>query len=133
MEKRVSGGTAATVARKAAPRLVLAGSVGGWAAKFRELGWDVTSVPHGDDVRKVAQKLKPTAVVLPVDHGDETGLLICAKLVRAVPMCRVVIVGPAEEELERFALFAGAASYVDADGPFEDLTRAITGQSVWED
>ncbi len=136
MTKNRSNGTAVRTPadRSKAPRVVLA-TAGArtpeWDRVFRRLGWEVAAA-DGDATRRVAHRLRATAVVLPVEPGTESGLLTCAKLVRELPMCRVVLVGPANEELERFALFAGAAAYVVEGAPGDDLVRAVTGQNVWE-
>lgn len=135
-----SNGTACTLrctpdVRAKAPRVVFA-TAGGrtpeWESVFRRLGWDVSVTTADEDVRRAAHRVRATAVVLPVEPGTESGLLTCAKLVRELPLCRVVLVGPADEELERFALFAGAAGYVVEGAPGDELIRAVTGQSVWE-
>lgn len=117
-----------------APRVVFAtagGQTPEWDRVFRRLGWEV-AVAEGDETRRIAHRVRATAVVLPVEPGTESGLLTCAKLVRELPMCRIVLVGPENEELERFALFAGAAAYVVEGAPGEELVRAVTGQNVWE-
>jgi DNA-binding NarL/FixJ family response regulator len=134
-KNRSNGTTVRTPAdRSKAPRVVLA-TAGAhtpeWERVFRRLGWEVAAA-EGEDPRRVAHRLRATAVVLPVEPGTESGLLTCAKLVRELPMCRVVLVGPENEELERFALFAGAAAYVVEGAPGDDLVRAVTGQNVWE-
>ena len=136
MTKNRSNGTAVRTPadRSKAPRVVLA-TAGArtpeWDRVFRRLGWEV-AVADGEESRRIAHRLRATAVVLPVEPGTESGLLTCAKLVRELPMCRVVLVGPENEELERFALFAGAAAYVVEGAPGDDLVRAVTGQNVWE-
>ncbi len=120
--------------RSKAPRVVFAtagSATPEWDGVFRRLGWGVTAVA-GDEARATALRIRPTAVVLPVQPGTESGLLTCAKLVRDLPMCRVVLVGPADEEFERFALFAGASAYVVEGAPGDELIRAVTGQNVWE-
>ena len=97
-----------------APKIVLGrlGSLNeGLEAHFRNLGWRVGSASEGDTVRTMAHRCKAAVVVLPVAPLAESGFLTCAKLVLSMPKTRIYLVGPDDEELERFALFAGAAGY----------------------
>lgn len=79
---------------------------------FKQLGWRVRAAADADEARMFASKCRAAVVVLPVSQFAESGFLTCAKLVAAMPKTRVWLVGPADEELERFALFAGAAGYL---------------------
>ena len=56
----------------------------------------------------MAHRCKAAVVVLPVAPLAESGFLTCAKLVLSMPKTRIYLIGPDDEELERFALFAGA-------------------------
>jgi DNA-binding response OmpR family regulator len=117
--------------RKKAPRLVLGVTGPGGPAEaafaLHKLGWEITTAATGADARRLACKSRSAAVILPVDGVDESGLLTCAKLARANSKVRVVLVGPDDEEMERFALFAGAMAYVPVGSPVEMLVRAVTG------
>ena len=119
--------------RKKMPKLVIGLIRGelarGLEAHFKALGWRVCSADGGDELRTKAQGSRAAAVVLPVSAFDsESGFLTCAKLVKAMPRTRVVLVGPAAEVHERFALFAGAAGYVADTTTPADLAELITGK-----
>ncbi len=118
-------GCCATLARagkgKGGRRVVLGGS-SEFAAKVadhvRRKGWHVHVAGEGDDVRRATRRLSPHAVILPVEQGDESGYLTCAKLVHDDPTLRVVLVaGERTADAERFADFVGASAVVaEADG-----------------
>lgn len=117
--------------RKKAPRLVLGLNGSGLAvdleAQFRTMGWDVTRAATADEAAQLAYRGRATAVVLPVDSTIESGLLVCAKLKVARPGTRVVLVGPADNRLSRFARFAGAVGYLPADAGAAAVARAVMG------
>jgi len=116
--------------RMKAPRLVIVRHLGEKAVAlddyFRQLGWCVKIAEDGANARKLANRAQ--AVVLPVGGRCESGFLTCAKLVAAQPDVRVVLIGPADEEQERFALFAGAAAYVTDAMPMAEVARLIVGE-----
>ena len=64
-------------------------------------------------------------MLLPVAPLAESGFLTCAKLVLSMPKTRIYLVGPDEEELERFALFAGAAGYFAETASPTEIADAI--------
>ena len=101
--------------RKKMPKIIV-GMTGTKALKiehaFRQLGWRVSAADGATETRALAHKCRASVVVLHVDQFAESGFLTCAKLVLEMPAASVWLVGPAEEELERFALFAGAAGYL---------------------
>jgi len=101
--------------RKKTPKIIVA-LTGTIALKlehaFRQMGWRVSAASGADETRIVAERCRAAVVVLPVAQFAESGFLTCVKLVAAMPKTRVWLVGPAEEEHERFALFAGAAGYL---------------------
>ena len=58
-----------------------------------------------------------SAVLLPAETGAESGHLIAAKLKKAKPKLKVVLVGTERTpEAERFAKFVGATFAVESDG-----------------
>jgi hypothetical protein len=129
----VNAGSATVDAeRLVAPKLLL-GLVHGDLARdlenhYRGLGWRVCSADCSKELRRVAFVKHATAVVLPVQaFRGESGFLTCAKLVAALPKTRVVLVGPASEEMERFALFAGAAGYAAETDGATAVIRLING------
>lgn len=115
-------------AAKKARRIVLgASNLDAVSPILREIGWEVESAASGEDVRRLAVKLRAAVAVLEASAGNESGLLTCAKLVRALPRVRVVLIGPPDEETERFALFAGAAAYLPLGSSPSEVVRAIAG------
>jgi DNA-binding NarL/FixJ family response regulator len=114
--KNRSGSTALIEPRKKAPRLVVGLGVSGLGAAveahFRRLGWDVTRAASGAEAAELAHRCRTTAVVLPAEAEAESGLLTCAKLTAARPQARVVLVGPENAQLARFARYAGAVGYI---------------------
>lgn len=117
--------------RAKAPRLILGlmgpGGPAELAEAFRKEGWDVVMAANGEEARRLAHHKRTKAVVMPVVNGQESGLLTCAKLVRTLPRVRVVLVGPADEETERFALFAGAAAYLPERSTTDAVIQAVVG------
>jgi len=111
-----TGGMA--VARK--PRAVIVGASvfsGNAADQFRKLGWDVFTVAAAADLAGAVLAKKPNAVLLPVETGAESGHLIAAKLRKAKPKLKVVLVDSNRAaEAERFAKFVGAAYAAESDG-----------------
>jgi len=111
------GGTA-TVARK--PRAVVVGNsvfAANAADQFRKYGWDVCILTRAEDLTSAVLAKKPNAVLLPSQTGVESGHLIAAKLKRAKPKLKVVLVDDKRSaEAERFARFVGASFAVEADG-----------------
>jgi hypothetical protein len=123
-----SNGGTATVARK--PRAVVVGNslfAANAADQFRKLGWDVCTIVRADDLAAAVLAKKPSAVVLPAETDVESGHLIAAKLKKAKPKLKVVLVGTERTlEAERFAKFVGAAFAVEADGAGR-VVAGITG------
>lgn len=116
--------------RKKAPRLVLglttdlASEVEGY---FRGLGWDVTHAGSGAEAGRVALRNKATAVVLTAEAVTESGLLTCAKLSLVRPHPRVVLVGPEDARLMRYARLAGAVGYLPDGAGVAAVARAVLG------
>jgi hypothetical protein len=87
------------------------------ADQFRKLGWDACTIVEGDDLACAVLAKKPSAVILPAETGPESGNLVAAKLKKAKPKLKVVLVGTERTlEAERFAKFVGASFAVEADG-----------------
>jgi hypothetical protein len=121
------GGTA-MVARK--PRAVVVGNsvfTANAADQFRKLGWDVCTIASAADLAGAVMAKKPNAVLLPAETGAESGHLIAAKLKKAKPKLKVVLVGEKRSgEAERFAKFVGASFAVESDGASR-VVAGITG------
>jgi DNA-binding NarL/FixJ family response regulator len=117
--------------KKKAPRLVLGLGVSGLAAAveahFRKLGWDVTRAGTAEEAAQLAHRSRTTAVVLPFQVGAESGLLTCAKLTAARPAARVVLIGPEDPKLARYARFAGAVGYIPDNCGVAAVARAVLG------
>ena len=78
------------------------------AERLRTLGWQVWRATSPRDARRLAWRHFPEAVVLPADGSDESGWLTCAKLLRAQPRLRVLLVGERTPQADRLARFVGA-------------------------
>jgi len=116
-----------------APKIVL-GQLGNLNreldARFRDAGWRVGSAGEADSLRTMAQRCRAAVVLLPVAPLAESGFLTCAKLVLSMPKTRIYLIGPDEEELERFALFAGAAGYFAENTSANEIVEAIIAKVV---
>ena len=115
--------------KRQARRVVLAGRFA-QAAKlteqFRALGWDVHTVPAGQDLHATAAETAPHAVLVPEVAGDESGYLASAKLRRTLPNLKVVVVGSERTpKREALALFVGAGFVTEADG-VSSLVAAVS-------
>lgn len=129
-----SGGSGTAVCRsvpdavkRTAPRLILGGRAfaARLAGHLRDLGWDVHTAADGDELRRLALRKKPYAVLLPADADGESGYLTCAKLRQCLPRVRVVLVGSEKTtEAERFAGFVGAA-FAAESAVVEELHRLV--------
>jgi len=96
---------------------------------FKAQGWRVCAADSTAEIRRKAHGGRAAAVVLPVTAFlGESAFLTCAKLVRSLPKVRVVLVGPASEECERFALFAGAAGYVSDTASASVIAKLVQGR-----
>jgi hypothetical protein len=115
-DKRLHNSGGVATARK--PRLVTVGSFAGRAAdSFRTRDWDVCPVSAGSDLVCAIMGRRPSAVVLPVETGWESGYLIAAKLRKVKPRLRIVLVANARKPGDdRFARFVGATLVAEADG-----------------
>ena len=101
-----------------APRLVLSsGSAFAdlMAEALRARGWDVHTV-RSEEAVKAAIKKNPAAVVIPVWAGAESGFLTAAKIRKAKPRLKVVLVGERTAKSEKLAKFVGAEFAAEADG-----------------
>jgi hypothetical protein len=124
-KRHLHTGGVATVRK---PRLVLVGAAGTKIAdNLRQLDWDVCSLPVGNDLASAILARRPSVVVLPGDTGWESGFLLAAKLRKAKPKLRVVVVTQARKaEDERLARFVGAALVAETDAASK-LVNAVTG------
>jgi hypothetical protein len=127
-KRQLTSGGLATVKK---PRVVLVGGVGGGAAgklaeQLRKLDWDVFAVQADEGIACTVLARRPSAVVIPVETGWESGYLLAAKLRKAKPKLKVVLVAPARSaDAERFAKFVGATLVAEVDGAGR-LVGAVT-------
>jgi len=115
--------------RKKMPKIIVA-LTGTIALKlehtFRQIGWRVKAAAGANETRATAERCRASVVVLPIEQFEESGFLTCAKLVAAMPKTKVWLVGPSEEEHERFALFAGAAGYLPEGMSVLEMAEAMS-------
>jgi hypothetical protein len=101
-----------TGSRRTTPRVVLAGPAltDTIAGRLRALGWNVCVAATVGEAAILARATNPTAVVLPAEADDgESGYLVCAKLRRARPRLKLVLVAEAQTPRDvRLARFVGA-------------------------
>jgi hypothetical protein len=120
-----------TGTRKRAPRLILGLGVSGLAAavdaQFRTLGWDVARAGSAEEAAELALRSRATAVVLTAEPLTESGVLSCAKLKIGRPGTRIVLVGPEDARLARYARFAGAVNYLPERCGAPAIVRAVLG------
>jgi len=113
--------------RTKAPKLVLSRDLGEMAlameTHFRALGWCVKIAEDAANARKLAAKAQ--AVVMRSLAAPESGFLSCAKMKTANPHARIVLVGPENESMERFARYVGATGYVSETTPLADVIDLI--------
>jgi DNA-binding response OmpR family regulator len=94
------------------------------ADRLRRSGWRVYRVADCDALRRLTCHMTPDVVVLPADGADESGWLTCAKLMRAIPRLRVIVVGEPTAEAADLARFVGAEA-VSSDVTMDELADHI--------
>lgn len=95
------------------------------ADRLRRAGWRVDRAADCAELRRIAWRAVPEVVVLPADGFDESGWLTCAKLLRASPRLRVILVGAPDGQA--YARFVGAEVLVPADATAEELADCVEG------
>jgi len=63
--------------------------------------------------------------VLPTASTGESAMLTCAKLRYELPETRLVVVGPQDDALARFARFAGANDYWCESSPQASVNQLL--------
>jgi DNA-binding response OmpR family regulator len=106
--------------------LALPGSAAA-AERLRAGGWTVYRAASGEEARRLACRHLPEAVVLPTDGAVESGWLSCAKLLRAQPRLRVLLVGERSAAELRFARYVGAAELVPPGVGADELAERVEG------
>jgi DNA-binding response OmpR family regulator len=97
------------------------------AERLRRFGWQVHRVADCDALRELTCHTTPDVVVLSADGADESGWLTCAKLMRAMPRLRVLVVGEPTGEATRLARFLGVEAPVPADVGAAELADRVQG------
>ncbi len=110
--------------------MVLAHTDIGFAARasrqFRLLGWEVYLAQTASDARRLTEKLAPAVVVLDVNLADESGWLVCDKLIRKHSGHKVFLVATdPTPEYERLASFVGAAALVCQQDGVAELVHEV--------
>jgi DNA-binding response OmpR family regulator len=100
------------------------------ADRLRTLGWRVHRVADCDALRAFTCHTAPNVVVVPADGPDESGWLTCAKLMRAIPQLRVLVVGEPTGEATRLARFIGAEAPVPANVGAAELADRVSGAAI---
>ena len=105
------------------PRLLLAYTDSAHASRcvryFRRLGWEVHMVASGAEAQRLAVEMAPHVVVVDAALPDESGWLIAARIRRAAPQQRVILLtetadAPARERADALGI---AGPVERADGP----------------
>jgi DNA-binding NarL/FixJ family response regulator len=116
---------------RSAPRLVLGLGMSGLASAienhFQMQGWEVVRTTCAAEAGRYARRHRTNAIVLPVEAGDESGLLICAKLNMLNKRARIILVGPENDRLMNFAKMAGAVGYIPSNCGTAAIVRAVLG------
>ena len=112
-----------------APRIVIGGGMHqlppGLGRQLGRLGWQLHETMDASSARQIARQIQPEVVVLSTDSEGESAMLTCAKLRHELPGTRIVMVGPDDEALQRFARFAGATGYLDDSVPAESVIASL--------
>ena len=98
--------------------------------QLRADGWTVCQASSCAKARRLACRYLPDALILPADSPDESGWLVCAKLVRARPLLRVVLVGERTAFGVRFARFVGAAALVPPGAGADEMVARVAGAAT---
>ena len=95
--------------------------------QLRQQGWTVHRAASCAKARRLACRHLPDALILPADSPDESGWLTCAKLMRAQPRLRVVLVGERTAFAVQFARFVGATALVPPGAGAEEVLARVEG------
>jgi DNA-binding response OmpR family regulator len=98
--------------------------------RLRQRGWHVWCAASNSELRQLAMRHFPAAAILPAEGRDESGWLTCAKLQRAQPRLRVILVGHDDSDAECLAGFVGAAAFVSLEIDPHDLIAEIEGAAL---
>jgi DNA-binding response OmpR family regulator len=96
----------------------------GVADRLRRTGWRVYPLSDANALRRLTCRMTPDVVVLPAAGSDESGWLTCAKLLRANPRLRVIVVGEQSPETAQMARFVGA-EMISSTATADELAELI--------
>jgi len=81
--------------------------------QLRRLGWAVHSTRSGEEARQLCREHSPQVVVLDTRLKDQSGWLICEKVLRDDPTLKVILfASQSEANDEAFAQFVGPAKLI---------------------
>jgi DNA-binding response OmpR family regulator len=96
--------------------------------QFRKLGWDVYLTASAAEARRLTRLLRPLIVVLDTELEDESGWLLCDKLIRDPASPKVILVTrQLTSEQARLASFVGAAGTVLQQDGIGALVKEVQG------
>jgi DNA-binding response OmpR family regulator len=98
--------------------------------RLRQRGWHVWRAASNGELRQLAATHFPAAAVLAAEGRDESGWLTCAKLLRAQPRLRIILIGHEDPAAECLAGFVGAAALLSPDIDPSDLIAEIEGAAI---
>ena len=112
-----------------APQMVIGGGIHqlppNVSRQLRLRGWQLHVASDAAAARRMARQLQPEVVVLPTASTGESAMLTCAKLRYELPETRLVVVGPQDDALARFARFAGANDYWCESSPQASVNQLL--------
>lgn len=92
--------------------------------QFEGLGWEVYPAHSAQEVRRLAAEVPSAVIILPTQLREESGWLICAKLVQTHPDHKVLLVGPySTQELQRYTRFVGGSALLRLDCSLRSLVE----------
>jgi len=98
---------------------------------YRRRGWETYTADSGVEARQLAHQANADVVVLGTDLPDESGWLICDKLLLERPGQKVVLVTAQSSPANRnFADFVGAVALVYEEAGIQALIEEIAGATL---
>ena len=117
------------------PRMVLAyvdSAFSSLAARqFRRLGWEVYLASTAEDAHRLTAALAPLVVIIDTELPEESGWLVCAKLLMDQPKPKIILIGPMySEESKQRATFLGASGFLGRTDGVTALIAEVRGQPL---
>lgn len=96
------------------------------ADRLSEFGWETVPAINSQEARQLAYQTRAAYVLLSANPpSDESGPLVCYKLMQAVPKVKVVVVGPDQPAWEQRSRFAGANGYLPETMNLDELAQEL--------